>query len=61
MLGMIKGNKMARWGEREQSGVVLEPRVCGREIWWAGRAKSLNVPTDACWEGANDEPAHVPP
>jgi len=30
-------------------------RVFVGGIWWAGRAKSINVPNCICWEGANDE------
>jgi hypothetical protein len=40
MLGMIKvGKKMVRWGEGEQSGYVLEPRVCGRSSGGLGEGK----------------------
>jgi hypothetical protein len=59
-LGMIEGGKMVRWGEREQSEICFGT-ACLWEIWWAGRAKSLNVPTVCCLLGRSERrAAHVP-
>jgi hypothetical protein len=39
LAGDDQGKRMVQWGEGEQSGYVLEPRVCGRSSGGLGEQK----------------------